>query len=859
MEAWLTINGRRPAANGRDARQNCPRGRYGPGCSLFCNANCAGQGDPCHHVDGTCTQGCDPGYQGSHCEQACDQGTYGQDCNETCANTCGGVANTCNHVNGTCDLDCDPGYVGALCDVECPAGMFGLKCEGNCSTHCAGKDNACNHVDGTCSGGCDPGYRTAQCNVSCDQGTYGQDCNETCANTCAGESNSCNYMNGTCDQGCKQGYVGALCDLEAEQVGGGGDGAGEALIPAVAGASAAVIVIVAIIAILLWMRHTRSKHSTLNGISESTSDTEIPYANFAGHTFNTKADTLPTASVVTKKNEAYEDETDDDIETAILNAVTGDASVPMEQLKAYLHVHSSDSHFKDQFTAIPLDLGKKRMHGLSVQNSKKNRYKNIFPYDDTRVLLKVDERKKLTDYINASYIRDYDGSEAIIASQAPNEVILNDFVRMLWEQGVDRMVMLTNLIEMGKAKCTMYWPEDGEKDFGDFKIQLLTIQMFAEYTIRHLQLRKGNEPPRDLTHFHFTAWPDKSVPENPWGLVDFYHRVMASPSSGTLLVHCSAGVGRSGTFIALCNALREAEATGKVDFRSILLRLRQDRMHMIQTLGQYTFLHKAVLVGHMTSGTTIKVSDLPARFRSLEGGASGDKSARSYQQEFDELAAVCDDTTAMSNAQSDEDEHIYGNQQFVVKKQKDRLGNILPNRAYRPDLIPDDKDMDTYINAVLVPNLVKKSQDILTQLPLPSTVNDFWRLVTQYRVSHIVAFEVDTKVTDETIGDFLPESETEPLDTDRFEIRSTTVAENFAVKEMSVTVRMKDMQGPSSSNDQRTLTCLLCKNTTLDAEDVLELVAKIKACKSSETSRTIYMCRLVFSFYPLTLMASGFR
>ncbi|RUS79044.1 hypothetical protein EGW08_013201, partial [Elysia chlorotica] len=84
--------------------------------------------------------------------------------------------------------------------------------------------------------------------------------------------------------------------------------------------------------------------------------------------------------------------------------------------------------------------------------------------------------------------------------------------------------------------------------------------------------------------FHFTAWPDKSVPDSPWALVDFYHTVWAAPGSGPLLVHCSAGVGRTGTFIALCQLMQEAEATGAIDFLSTLRRLRQDRMSMIQTL-----------------------------------------------------------------------------------------------------------------------------------------------------------------------------------------------------------------------------------------------------------------------------------
>ncbi|GFS14722.1 receptor-type tyrosine-protein phosphatase mu [Elysia marginata] len=131
----------------------------------------------------------------------------------------------------------------------------------------------------------------------------------------------------------------------------------------------------------------------------------------------------------------------------------------------------------------------------------------------------------------------------------------------------------------------MYWPADGEEEFGDVFVKLLTTHVFAEYTVRHLRLSKSGEAFRELTQFHFTAWPDKSVPESPWGVVDLYQRVMAVPGSGPILVHCSAGVGRTGTFIGLCNLLQEAEVTGKMDFRATLWKLRQERMHTIQTIS----------------------------------------------------------------------------------------------------------------------------------------------------------------------------------------------------------------------------------------------------------------------------------
>ncbi|KAK3735472.1 hypothetical protein RRG08_018247 [Elysia crispata] len=488
-----------------------------------------------------------------------------------------------------------------------------------------------------------------------------------------------------------------------------------------------------------------------------------------------------------------------------------------------------------------------RTAGISPQNVKKNRYKNIIPYNSTRVLLQRDHKKNQSDYINASYVKGYATDELYIASQAPSDRIINDFVRMIWEQRVDRVVMLTNLTEEGKKKCSRYWPVDGEEEFGDVSARLLTTHVFAEYTIRHLRLSKNGEPTRLVTQFHFTAWPDKSVPESPWGLVDFQQRVMAVPGSGPVLVHCSAGVGRTGTFIGLCNLLKEAEATGKMDFRSVLWKLRQDRMHTIQTAEQYAFLHKMALVGHMTGGTTFKVKDMYQRLAPLESDQDGATSSVSYRQEFEALLKTCDTTTVKFRRSVEEPaESVYQNISSVTTiRSKDRLSNIVPNERYRAVLRAETQHDDTYINAVLVPNLTKDGQDLLTQLPLPSTVTDFWRLVTQFNVGLVVAFDLDSTDSDDTIGEFLPKSETEPFENERYVVESRQKIGNSLVSVVTLTVHQKAVKILDRLNirNKQTLTLLVCKSKLLDPECALELHKKIKSCKRGGKSRVVYMCR----------------
>ncbi|GFO39301.1 receptor-type tyrosine-protein phosphatase kappa [Plakobranchus ocellatus] len=838
---------------GEDCYTQCPNTKFGEGCTESCNNTCLNR--ECDHRTGVCDRGCVSGYIGDFCEQECPNTKFGEGCAESCSTTC--LNRDCDHRTGVCDSGCVSGYIGDFCEQECPNTKFGEVCAESCSTTCLNRE--CDHRTGVCDSGCVSGYIGDFCEQACNLGTYGEDCNKICSDHCAGEKKSCDHVNGTCDQGCDSGYMMPLCTQTRQNVGGehSGEGAddsvGGALVPAVIGVVAAVTVITAaIVGILFWRRHTGAKHESGDGrIIELAVETGSASSN---PTFDTDKSERPSAQSKSRSvsftraqevdgEEKEEDERSETSESPYTNILTGDTSVPVEKLKTYLHEHSTDSYFNDQFTAIPMNFGENQTNGRATRNRKKNRYKNIIPYDRNRVLLEADERRELADYINASYVKGYNSCETFIASQGPNDVTLIDFVRMIWEQNIDRVVMLTHLIEEGKKKCTMYWPEDGDQTIGEINMQLLTTKVFAEYTIRHLRLYKDDESPRDVTQFHFTAWPDKSVPENPWGLVDFQQRAMAEPGPGRLLVHCSAGVGRTGTFIALCNLLQEAEVSGKMDFRSTMHTLRQDRMHMIQTVAQYTFLHKAALVGHMTFSSTMQAKNIPARFQSLDGGGSGDMSARSYQQEFDDLAAFCDAETIMSTEQSGVEESVYANERVMDKNSKDRLSNILPNYNHRPILTAEGKDEDTYINAVLVPNLKKNSHDILTQLPLPTTVTDFWRLVTQFDVGLVVAFDVDLRTTDETIGDFLPENDREPLKTERFEISSTTVSEDSAIKEMFLTVQKKGMNGPFTSTGQHNLTCLLCKNSTLDPGTVLEIVNKIIACRPSETCRSVYTCR----------------
>ncbi|CAG5125912.1 unnamed protein product, partial [Candidula unifasciata] len=341
----------------------------------------------------------------------------------------------------------------------------------------------------------------------------------------------------------------------------------------------------------------------------------------------------------------------------------------------------------------------------------------------------------------------YRDDEMFIASQGPTKTILEDFLRMLWEQEADKVVMLTNLVEDGKHKCEMYWPEKGDMKVGEMTVKLATTQVFADYTIRRFQLRKGVEPLRDVIQFHFTAWPDKDIPTVPWGLVDFEQRVASYLTNKPIVVHCSAGVGRTGTFIALRNVMREAEETGHMDFFNTVRKLRQDRVNMVQTVNQYIFLHRAAHVAMSCIGTSVTLADVEQRIPTLE--AKSKFGPTKLQTEFQAICSICEDHAEEEATSEESPSSVYENSQNLLKIQKNRVPSVLPRETYRAVLSCDSINTSDYINAVLVPSFVKQNQKILTQLPLGATVTDLWRLVTQYKVSLIVAFETDKKATDQ--------------------------------------------------------------------------------------------------------------
>ncbi|WAQ98497.1 PTPRE-like protein, partial [Mya arenaria] len=180
----------------------------------------------------------------------------------------------------------------------------------------------------------------------------------------------------------------------------------------------------------------------------------------------------------------------------------------------------------------------------------------------------------------------YEKVNKFIASQGPMKNMIDEFWQMVWQQKSDKIVMLTNLIEMASIKCIQYWPEKGEScSYGGIDISYINTKEFNDYNIRTWEAVQPDSKPRRIRQFHFKAWPDKDVPDSAWCLVNFWKAVDTNNSAygSPIVVHCSAGVGRTGTFIALDNLIHQANAEKSIRPLQMVQTLRRQRVNMVQT------------------------------------------------------------------------------------------------------------------------------------------------------------------------------------------------------------------------------------------------------------------------------------
>ncbi|XP_045839426.1 receptor-type tyrosine-protein phosphatase V-like [Meles meles] len=278
--------------------------------------------------------------------------------------------------------------------------------------------------------------------------------------------------------------------------------------------------------------------------------------------------------------------------------------IPIQSFRQSYEAKSAHAHqaFFQEFEELK-EVGKEqpRLEAEHPANATKNRYPHVLPYDHSRVRLTQLEGEPHSDYINANFVPGYTDPQEFIATQGPLKKTLEDFWRLVWEQQVHIIVMLTVGMENGRVLCEHYWPADSTPiTHGHIMVHLLAEEPEDEWTKREFQLQHvAQQQQRRVKQLQFTTWPDHSVPEAPRSLLTFVELVReqarATQGTGPILVHCSAGVGRTGTFVALSRLLRQLEEEQTVDVFHAVYALRLYRPLMIQTPRQYIFLHSCLL------------------------------------------------------------------------------------------------------------------------------------------------------------------------------------------------------------------------------------------------------------------------
>ncbi|XP_074645008.1 putative receptor-type tyrosine-protein phosphatase mosPTP-1 [Tubulanus polymorphus] len=437
-------------------------------------------------------------------------------------------------------------------------------------------------------------------------------------------------------------------------------------------------------------------------------------------------------------------------------------------------------------------------HSTDTENRDKNRYTNINAYDHSRVVLgPLGGDKKHSDYINGNFVDGYHKEKAYIGTQGPMPHTFSDFWQMIWEQNCTVIVMITNLVEKGKLKCDQYWPSEGNTTYGFIQVKLLTTDVKAHYTIRRFTVKnvrhkkhRGNE--RIVYQYHYTDWPDFGVPDYTLPVLRLVREssAMNSETSGPIVVHCSAGVGRTGTYIVLDSMMRQIRDKGTVNVFGFLQHIRNQRNYLVQREIQYVFIHDALLEFVLNGGETEVIArDLSMYVLHINDTSETDE-LTPFQKQFQLITSYKPKEYDMAAALK------------PFNKAKNRQDAPLPVADTRVMLsaIPGVDGSD-YLNASFLHGYNHKKEYIVAQHPLKEYMEDFWRMIWDQNSSTVVVL---TEIKDPDYTKFWPVME-EHLDCYNFKVSQIEERQNLN----SVTL---DFLLESKQDDYELMTRIICSS-----------------------------------------------
>lgn len=439
--------------------------------------------------------------------------------------------------------------------------------------------------------------------------------------------------------------------------------------------------------------------------------------------------------------------------------------------------------FREEFNALPACPIQATCEAASKEeNKEKNRYVNILPYDHSRLHLSPIEGVPDSDYINASFINGYQEKNKFIAAQGPKEETVNDFWRMIWEQNTATIVMVTNLKERKECKCAQYWPDQGCWTYGNIRVSVEDMTVLVDYTVRKFCIQQvgdvtNKKPQRLVTQFHFTSWPDFGVPFTPIGMLKFLKKVKTcNPQyAGPIVVHCSAGVGRTGTFIVIDAMLDMMNSEKKVDVYGFVSRIRAQRCQMVQTDMQYVFIYQALLEHFLYGDTELEVTSLETHLQKLYNKIPG-TSSNGLEEEFKKLTSI----------KIQNDKMRTGN--LPANMKKNRVLQIIPyefNRVIIP--VKRGEENTDYVNASFIDGYRQKDSYIASQGPLRLTIEDFWRMIWEWKSCSIVMLTELEERGQEKCAQYWPSEGIMSVVDITIELKKEEECESYTVRDLLVT------------------------------------------------------------------------
>uniref|UniRef100_A0A667Y855 Receptor-type tyrosine-protein phosphatase n=1 Tax=Myripristis murdjan TaxID=586833 RepID=A0A667Y855_9TELE len=472
--------------------------------------------------------------------------------------------------------------------------------------------------------------------------------------------------------------------------------------------------------------------------------------------------------------------------------------IPLDSLEDEYRIRSADDGklFREEFNSLPCYYHHGSFEEASREhNREKNRYPNILPCerlaffllsstdDHSRVVLSHTDGHLCSDYINASYIDGYKEKNRFIAAQGPKPETVADFWRMIWEQKTATIVMLTNLKERKEDKCYQYWPDQGCWMYGNIRVAMEDFTVLVDYTIRKFciqyQASDGPRAPRLVTQLHFTSWPDFGVPFSPIGMLKFLKKVKTvNPSyAGPIVVHCSAGVGRTGTFIVIDGMIDMMHMEQRVDVFGFVTRIREQRCQLIQTDMQYSFIYQALLEYYLYGDTELDVCSLEGHLQRLHN-TRAPHDRLGLEEEFRKL----------TNVRIMKENMRTGN--LPANMKKNRVLQIIPYDFNRVILsVKRGQEFTDYINASFIDGYRQKDYFIATQGPLSHTVEDFWRMVWEWRCHSIVMLTELKEREQEKCFQYWPSEGSVTFGDYTLELTGDTQCDTFTLKDLVLTYR----------------------------------------------------------------------